>query len=300
MKVLYKEEPVSRRGQFINVFVTITHALNMRFLVAALVFVGVAYGDEDGQYRPESVGFYESGNEDGRYVHDNSGQYVPDDSGLYVPDDSGRYLDDGTGRYTGTNDRYRHEGGLRFRPNSGQNTAYRLQSILSAQTSRNEQFARPNTFEAKKYQLKTNNEVKRAFGSKSSSAPINPTRRYPSGGFPAPAKYNQGRFDDGRWRIIKQSGNVGNDAYQWEYETENGIIAEENGKVVNKGNKDAEAMRAKGYYKYTGPDNIVYTVSYTADENGFIAKGNHLPTPPPIPSEIIKALELQRAAGKLQ
>jgi hypothetical protein len=80
------------------------------------------------------------------------------------------------------------------------------------------------------------------------------------------------------------------------YETENKIIAEESGKLHNVGT-DAETMRAKGFFQYTGPDNVVYTVQYTADENGFIPVGDHLPTPPPIPAELAKALE--RAGNKL-
>lgn len=80
------------------------------------------------------------------------------------------------------------------------------------------------------------------------------------------------------------------------FETENGIQAEETGKIANKGS-DLEAMRAKGFFKYTGPDNKVYSIMYTADENGFVAQGNHLPTPPPIPDEILKSLNYQRGGG---
>lgn len=82
------------------------------------------------------------------------------------------------------------------------------------------------------------------------------------------------------------------------YETENGIAAEESGKLANKGT-DKEAMRAKGFYQYTGPDNVLYYVGYTADENGFLPQGNHIPTPPPIPAEIARSLEYLKAHGKL-
>lgn len=59
------------------------------------------------------------------------------------------------------------------------------------------------------------------------------------------------------------------------YETENEISGKENAKIFNLGTKD-EALRTKGFYQYTGADNKVYNVEYTADENGFIPRGNHL------------------------
>lgn len=37
----------------------------------------------------------------------------------------------------------------------------------------------------------------------------------------------------------------------------------------------------QGSYSYTGPDGILYTITYIADENGFRAEGAHIPTPPP-------------------
>ena len=48
---------------------------------------------------------------------------------------------------------------------------------------------------------------------------------------------------------------------------------------------------AQGSYSYTAPDGTRITITYTADENGFVPQGDHLPTPPPIPPEIQKALD---------
>lgn len=46
----------------------------------------------------------------------------------------------------------------------------------------------------------------------------------------------------------------------------------------------------QGSYSYTGPDGVLYTITYIADENGFRAEGAHIPTPPPIPEAIQKSL----------
>lgn len=37
----------------------------------------------------------------------------------------------------------------------------------------------------------------------------------------------------------------------------------------------------QGSYSYKGDDGRTYTINYRADENGFHAEGDHLPTPPP-------------------
>jgi hypothetical protein len=82
------------------------------------------------------------------------------------------------------------------------------------------------------------------------------------------------------------------------YETENKILGEEQGRLANVGS-DSEAMQANGYFEYTGPDNVVYRVDYTANENGFVPSAAHIPTPPPIPEAIIRSLEYQRSIGEL-
>lgn len=59
-------------------------------------------------------------------------------------------------------------------------------------------------------------------------------------------------------------------------------------------------MQAKGYFKYTGPDNVLYEVQYTAGREGFVPVGAHLPQPPAIPEAIVRSLEYQRSAGTLK
>lgn len=49
---------------------------------------------------------------------------------------------------------------------------------------------------------------------------------------------------------------------------ENGIKAQEQGEVKNKGT-DNEIQSVRGSYSYTGPDGVLYEVTYIADENGF-------------------------------
>ncbi|KAL0266841.1 UNVERIFIED_CONTAM: hypothetical protein PYX00_009279 [Menopon gallinae] len=84
-------------------------------------------------------------------------------------------------------------------------------------------------------------------------------------------------------------------SYKWSYETGNEIQAEESGYVKNAGQPEQEAQVAQGSYSYTAPDGQRITVTYVADENGFVPQGDHLPTPPPIPEAIQRALEFLRS-----
>ncbi|CAH1988033.1 unnamed protein product [Acanthoscelides obtectus] len=94
----------------------------------------------------------------------------------------------------------------------------------------------------------------------------------PYGLFPG-AKY--GTFDDSRWRILRLINDQNKEGYHYDFETENEIFGAQDAVIQNKGTED-ETINAQGYYKYTGPNNIIYEVEYTADENGFIPTAAHL------------------------
>ncbi|XP_053614719.1 serine-rich adhesin for platelets-like [Plodia interpunctella] len=92
---------------------------------------------------------------------------------------------------------------------------------------------------------------------------------------------------------VRFDSNVGTDSFSYSFETDNGISADESGVATN-------GVQAQGGFSYTGDDGQVYSVTYTADEGGYQPKGDHLPTPPPIPEEILKSLEQnarEEAAG---
>ncbi|CAH0407170.1 unnamed protein product [Chilo suppressalis] len=88
------------------------------------------------------------------------------------------------------------------------------------------------------------------------------------------------------------SDNIGVDGYKYVFneiktifhfrnsvETSNGISAQEQGQLKNVGSEN-EAIEVRGQFSYTGPDGVVYTVNYVADENGFQPQGAHLPVAP--------------------
>lgn len=91
-----------------------------------------------------------------------------------------------------------------------------------------------------------------------------------------------------------QEGPNPDGSYKWSFEAGNGIQANEEGQVKNAGSEN-EAMEAKGGYSYKGDDGVDISLTYVADENGFQPQGAHLPTPPPIPEAIKKALEWNAA-----
>ncbi|XP_046637435.1 larval cuticle protein LCP-22-like [Daphnia pulicaria] len=89
-------------------------------------------------------------------------------------------------------------------------------------------------------------------------------------------------------------------SYTYAFETADGTKVEESGSQKQVGPKPEDiGTVSKGSYSYTSPDGVVITVNWTADENGFQATGDHLPTPPPMPEHVVKMLADLKAAGVL-
>ncbi|CAH0602319.1 unnamed protein product [Chrysodeixis includens] len=97
--------------------------------------------------------------------------------------------------------------------------------------------------------------------------------------------------DEAAAHILKQELDVGVEGeYQYSYETDNGISASETGRLVNAGQENAAEV-AQGEASWTSPEGDKISLSYIADENGYQPQGSHLPTPPPIPEAILRAIQ---------
>ncbi|XP_015595888.1 endocuticle structural glycoprotein SgAbd-1 [Cephus cinctus] len=80
-------------------------------------------------------------------------------------------------------------------------------------------------------------------------------------------------------------------SYAWSFETANGIKAEEQGQPKKVDNAEDSSLAVQGSFSYKSEDGTPISLSYTADENGFQPRGDHLPVAPEIPPAILRALE---------
>ena len=69
---------------------------------------------------------------------------------------------------------------------------------------------------------------------------------------------------------------------RFSFKTPDGSIQRtEQGRVISKSRGGGIAQ--SGSWTWVSPDGNTFTVTYTADENGYRPVGAHLPTPPPLP-----------------
>ena len=98
--------------------------------------------------------------------------------------------------------------------------------------------------------------------------------------------FSLSQISDKDAKIVREINEVNPDgSYNYAYETDNQIFAEEQGFI-----KDGSPV-IQGQYQFTSPEGQVIRLAYVADENGFHPQGEHLPTPPPVPPAIQKALD---------
>ncbi|XP_043269789.1 endocuticle structural glycoprotein SgAbd-8-like [Venturia canescens] len=96
--------------------------------------------------------------------------------------------------------------------------------------------------------------------------------------------------------ILRQAQDISPEgSYNYAYETENGINAQESGQPGPVNAEGQAAIVAQGSFQYSAPDGTPISVSYVADENGFQPQGAHLPVAPPVPEGILRALEFIRS-----
>ncbi|KAF2890749.1 hypothetical protein ILUMI_15424 [Ignelater luminosus] len=70
-------------------------------------------------------------------------------------------------------------------------------------------------------------------------------------------------------RILSyENDNIGLAGYNFKFETSDGILREEHGEISDP-ESDNAILRVRGSYSYITPDGRMFTVRYTADDQGY-------------------------------
>ncbi|CAG9785091.1 unnamed protein product [Diatraea saccharalis] len=134
------------------------------------------------------------------------------------------------------------------------------------------------------------------FNSPRFGVPSPPPRPVPSRVAPAPVRAYS---NDQAANTVRDDRDISPDgSYNYAFETDNGIAVQEQGTPRDfGGNPPLVPVVAQGSFAYTAPGGEPISISYVADENGFQPQGDSIPTAPPVPAQIARALEYLRKAG---
>ncbi|KAL0892187.1 hypothetical protein ABMA27_015375 [Loxostege sticticalis] len=93
--------------------------------------------------------------------------------------------------------------------------------------------------------------------------------------------------------IVKLENDINPDgSFSYAFETDNGIAANAQGTPRDfGGNPPVVPVVIQGAYSFYSPEGEPISISYVADENGYQPQGSAIPTPPPVPPQIARALE---------
>ncbi|KAG5898735.1 hypothetical protein JTB14_020929 [Gonioctena quinquepunctata] len=89
-------------------------------------------------------------------------------------------------------------------------------------------------------------------------------------------QYNQDARAAGILRFVNDANPDG--SYQYAYETQNGISAEQQGAPRPAADQSTPVV-VQGYYRFTSPEGVPVEVRYTADEFGYHPQGTIIPGP---------------------
>ncbi|XP_064101038.1 uncharacterized protein LOC135211723 [Macrobrachium nipponense] len=74
--------------------------------------------------------------------------------------------------------------------------------------------------------------------------------------------------------------------YSFSFESADGTRRQESGQPTS-----PDTFSVQGSYSYISPEGLPFEVRYVADEFGFRAEGDHLPTPPPAPLHALQQIQ---------
>lgn len=271
----------------------------MKLVLAFLVLINALYlvsSQNDGRYRapttttrrptyrtyrPFDYNRFRSTN-DGRYTGGNDGRYRGRNDGRYYGGNDGRYVHvDNRYQHTGDGDRgkYSHIAGP---SGSGAGNRGGFGSGANSNGGDGRDGAGDSPAEPA--------------APAAAPAPAPVPVFVPTTAAPAPVRrpavqVASGPSGDG-WKIIHLDNRMRPDGYNYLFETENGINAEESGRIETMAD-GAEGLRSTGFYQYVGDDGQLYRVDYVADGNGFVPQGDHIPKTPPAIEKLLQYLASQ-------